>query len=537
MIYNSQAVPHHGHTLNEVSRDLLMDVWREICHQPELSKSVVVIAKMLASCMPVGLLRVQRIDKEAGCLETVGSAAVRPTTHATSYAKTELSRSAMDELLVWHEAGEVLHCVGKLGRSPMADLLSPAELHDDVLLGSLGGGNRPIGVMLLAAENGHTFCESDIMTAKMLLEPLSVALENHRRVHEMFALQAAAEADKRSLLTRLGRKELADTIVGADSGLAAVMQRVKLVARSNASVLILGETGTGKELIARAIHRQSPRRDGPFIRVNCGAIPAELIDSQLFGHERGAFTGAVDSHQGWFEQADGGTLLLDEIGELPPAAQVRLLRILQDGCLERVGGHQQVKVDVRIVTATHRDLAEMIAEGRFRADLWYRIAVFPMSLPSLRDRVEDIPALANHFARRAATRFVLPLVLPTPDDIEILASYSWPGNIRELASVIDRSAILGNGKQLEVGKAIGLGHGPLPAAAGRKPRQHDNSAAVMPLDLVVKRHIETVLSLTKGCIEGRRGAASLLQINPHTLRGRMRKLEIDWSRFREEDVC
>jgi transcriptional regulator with GAF, ATPase, and Fis domain len=186
-----------------------------------------------------------------------------------------------------------------------------------------------------------------------LLEPFSVALENDRRLRETEALREAAEADKRSLLTRLGRRQLTDQIVGAEAGLGAVMERVELVARSDAPVLIFGETGTGKELIARAIHGRSNRSAGPFHRVNCGAIPPELIDSQLFGHEQGAFTGAVELRRGGFERADGGTLFLDEIGELPLAAQVRLLRILQDGQLERVGGQKAIHLDVRIVAATH----------------------------------------------------------------------------------------------------------------------------------------------------------------------------------------
>ena len=279
----------------------------------------------------------------------------------------------------------------------------------------------------------------------------------------MAALREAAEADKRSLLTKLGRKDLGETIVGVESGLRAVMERVELVARSDAPVLIFGETGTGKELIARAIHTRSARRNGPFDRVNCGAIPPELIDSQLFGHERGAFTGAVEARRGWFERADGGTLFLDEIGELPPAAQVRMLRILQDGWMERVGGEKPINVDVRIVAATHRDLASMVAEGRFREDLWYRIAVFPIVLPPLRERREDIAQLAPHFAERAATRFGLAPVVPTAEDLALLAAYSWPGNVRELAAVIDRAAILGDGKRLDVATALGVGAGPPPA--------------------------------------------------------------------------
>jgi transcriptional regulator with GAF, ATPase, and Fis domain len=326
-------------------------------------------------------------------------------------------------------------------------------------------------------------------------------------------------------------------VVGADSGLRAVLERVALVARSDAPVLILGETGTGKEVLARMIHNRSPRAGGPFMRVNCGAIPSELIDSQLFGHERGAFTGAVDSREGWFERANGGTLLLDEVGELPLAAQVRLLRILQDGWLEKVGGHDPIHADVRIVAATHRDLAAMVSAGTFREDLWYRIAVFPIILPPLRERVGDIPELARHFAERAAARFVLPQALPTAEDVELLASYPWPGNIRELAAVIDRAAILGDGKRLEVAKALGV-TADLPGSSpdgGHRPLKPAQPNPFQTLDEAMKQHIEAALILAHGRIEGRRGAAALLRINPHTLRARMRKLKIDWAQFREHE--
>jgi transcriptional regulator with GAF, ATPase, and Fis domain len=338
-------------------------------------------------------------------------------------------------------------------------------------------------------------------------------------------------------LTRLGRKALADTVVGADSGLRMVMDRVELVARSDVPVLIVGETGTGKELVARLIHNRSPRASGPFIRVNCGAIPSELIDSQLFGHERGAFTGAVEARQGWFERADGGTLLLDEMGELPLAAQVRLLRILQDGWLERVGGHSPVHVDVRIVAATHRDLAAMVTQGKFREDLWYRIAVFPIHLPPLRDRLQDIPSLAAHFAEKAATRFGLALAMPTPQDITILQNYPWPGNIRELAAVIDRAAILGDGARLEVATALGVGRvpaAPPPGNGSLKPAAPEARPHILPLDEAMKRHIELALEAAHGRIEGPYGAARVLDINPHTLRARMRKLGIDWKQYRQE---
>jgi transcriptional regulator with GAF, ATPase, and Fis domain len=329
------------------------------------------------------------------------------------------------------------------------------------------------------------------------------------------------------------------------------MERVELVAQSDVPVLILGETGTGKEVVSRAIHTRSKRGDSPFIRVNCGAIPPELVDSALFGHEKGSFTGASEQRQGWFERADRGTLFLDEIGELPLPAQVRLLRVLQDHQIERVGGKSPVHVNVRIVAATHRDLAAMVKDRTFREDLWYRINVFPILLPTLRERLEDIPALVHHFAQRAATRFGLPCAEPTEADLQLLGGYDWPGNIRELNAVIDRAAILGGGKKLDVAAALGLSrHQSAPAAPPSTEATlyevipetiplTDTAPApaffgdIIPLAAAMRQHIERALAATRGRIEGRRGAAALLQINPHTLRARMRKLGIDATRFRD----
>jgi hydrogenase-4 transcriptional activator len=333
------------------------------------------------------------------------------------------------------------------------------------------------------------------------------------------------------------RDGLDDRVIGAEGGLRQVMERVAQVARSTAPVLILGETGSGKEVVARAIHAQSARDRGPFIRVNCGALPTELIDSELFGHERGSFTGAMATRRGWFEQAHGGTLLLDEIGELSLAAQVRLLRVLQDGVLQRVGGEKPLTVDVRVVAATHRDLADMVRRGRFRHDLWYRLAVFPIALPSLREHPEDIPAMAEHFTRRAAARFGVPYRAPGERDIALLVAYPWPGNVRELAAVMDRAVLLGEGARLEVARALGAPSphsppsplSPAPAGPAAAPRPDE----IEPLDAVMRRHIERALAATHGRVDGPFGAARLLHINPHTLRARMRKLGVDWRRHRE----
>ncbi len=242
----------------------------------------------------------------------------------------------------------------------------PELANEEVILGPLVLGDRLAGVLLLIADPMRTFQPHHLDVLQVLLEPFSVALENDHRMRELTALREAAEAERKQLLTQLTRQHHPDeVIIGAETGLKRVMDRVGLVAPSDAPVLILGDTGTGKEVVARAIHLRSRRVASPFIRVNCGAIPSELIDSQLFGHERGSFTGAEGQRQGWFERANGGTLFLDEIGELPLPAQVRLLRVLQDGFIERVGGQEAIRIDVRVIAATHRDLATMVKQDGF----------------------------------------------------------------------------------------------------------------------------------------------------------------------------
>ncbi|MFN7964953.1 MAG: sigma-54 dependent transcriptional regulator [Acidobacteriota bacterium] len=333
------------------------------------------------------------------------------------------------------------------------------------------------------------------------------------------------------ILSPDGAEDSSDPMIGAESGLREVMERVRLVARTETPVLIHGETGSGKELVAKEIHSRSSRAAEPLLRVNCGAIPPDLIDSELFGHERGGFTGAVSARKGWFERAHRGTLFLDEVGELPPAAQVRLLRILQDGSFEKVGGEGTSHVDVRIVAATHRNISALTRVGEFREDLWYRLNVFPINLPPLRERRDDIGPLASFFAMRTGRRLGVVPLLPSPEDFDTLGRYDWPGNVRELAAVIERAAILAGGTRLDLQAAFGQ----LPMISADSHHEHPRSRGRKPflkLDQAVKEHIEEALSLCRGRIEGPRGAARLLGVNPHTLRGKMRKLRIDWTQFR-----
>jgi transcriptional regulator with GAF, ATPase, and Fis domain len=540
---------NQGVGVERAARDLLSAVWREACRHIELEQSMQAITAAVSAALPLRGVLVLRGDAGSRTVETI-AVGVAHDGFRVAPRTAELPADAWRKFLRWLKDGETLQLAATDDHAWLRAAM-PAGAVGDMLAGPLRAAGEATGMLVVVAQPGMGFTASHRATFGQLLEPLTVAVENDGRFHELKSLREAAEADRQTLLTRLGKQGVNEEVVGGQTGLRHVMERVELVARSDVPVLILGETGTGKEVVSRAIHTRSKRADGPFIRVNCGAIPPELVDSQLFGHEKGSFTGAAEQHQGWFERADRGTLFLDEIGELPLPAQVRLLRVLQDHQIERVGGKVPLHVDVRIVAATHRDLGAMVQQKTFREDLWYRINIFPILLPTLRERLEDIPALVRHFAQRAATRFGLPAVEPSAADLELLGGYDWPGNIRELGAVIDRAAILGGGRRLDVATALGLGrqaqpvprmplsdatlyevvpeeptvqHAAPPAAAGD----------IVPLAQAMQQHIERALTATRGRIEGRRGAAALLDINPHTLRARMRKLGIDPNRFRDE---
>ncbi len=514
----------------DASAVFLLDLWREACRQLDLGASIGNLLAILRRRMDVAGLVIYGIGpgpsvhrlaaSPAGCVQAAGGAAIG-------------GRQARAIVEWCREGGLGRVSTRRPGRSALAPLCGEL-VGKECIAGALLASGEPAGVLIVVPRDAGAMGRPEQQAIAAALEPFAAAVENSSRMHALDTLRAKAEADRVAALARLGRESLANDVIGNSGGLRPVMERVGLVGASDVPVLIFGETGSGKEVIARAIHEGSKRRSGPFVRVNCGAIPPELVDSQLFGHERGAFTGATERRQGWFERAAGGTLLLDEIGELPLAAQVRLLRVLQDGALERVGGHETLHVDCRVIAATHRDLPAMVQQARFREDLWYRLSVFPIVLPPLRERLEDLPELVRHFVHRAAVRYVLPEVPVSDADLRLLRSYAWPGNIRELAAVVDRAAILGNGARLDFEAALGpQGY----AAAGPSRAQPRSPGEPEPpnlptLEEAMRRHIERALKAAGGRIEGVRGAAALLGINPHTLRSRMRKLGLDWARFR-----
>jgi len=317
-----------------------------------------------------------------------------------------------------------------------------------------------------------------------------------------------------------------EEIVGSSPALQRVLAQVAKVAQADSTVLILGETGTGKELVARAIHKRSRRASGAFIRVNCAAIPPSLIASELFGHEKGAFTGAVQRRLGRFEAADGGTIFLDEIGELPQEAQVALLRVLQEREIERVGSSHPIAVDVRVLAATNRELQAAVERGAYREDLFYRLNVFPIRLPPLRERAEDIPILVEYLVDRFAKQMGKPIRNIEKQTLQRLTAYDWPGNVRELQNVIERAVVLSEGETFAIDESW----------LDRKPDRLVNGALVTRLADGEKALIEAALRETNGRVAGPRGAAAKLGIPRQTLEWKIRNLNIDKLAFKREEA-
>jgi PAS domain S-box-containing protein len=342
---------------------------------------------------------------------------------------------------------------------------------------------------------------------------------NERRQAEEALAKLRAETNY--LKAEISEAHNFDDIVSGDPSMKQLFSDMEKVAATDSTVLILGETGTGKELVARAIHNRSLRRDKPLIKMNCAALPSELIESELFGHEKGAFTGATAQRVGRFELAHGGTLFLDEVGELSLPAQAKLLRVLQDQEFERVGGAKTLRVDVRVITATNRDLGLMVQEGKFRSDLYYRLNVFPLSVPPLRERISDIPLLVQHFLGRLGRKLGRDFTGIASESLDQLLTYSWPGNVRELQNVIERAAVLTQGSTIAIADTLTT-----PAVTRSNPALARRMSDAASLEDVERMHIARVLEHCSWVIEGDRGAAMVLGLNPSTLRFRMQKLGI-----------
>ncbi|GAB3574386.1 sigma-54-dependent Fis family transcriptional regulator [Hymenobacter daeguensis] len=387
---------------------------------------------------------------------------------------------------------------------------------------------RPDGaaVLMLASPNPTAFRPEDLATVLALTPQIALALENLFAFEQIEELKSQVEQERTYLVDEINTSARfgsdAGAFIGSSPALHLVERRIGLVAPTDTTVLISGETGTGKELVARELHNASPRHARALIKLNCAALPAQLIESELFGHEKGAFTGAVERRIGKFELANGGSIFLDEIGELPLDLQAKLLRVLQEREFERLGGTKVLHSDARVIAATNRVLADEVAAGRFRADLYYRLNVFPIELAPLRERREDIEPLLRHFVQRLSKRLGKPIRQVRPADLAALQAYSWPGNIRELEHVLEQAIIVSQGSFLEF---AGFAGAPLMMAATAAP------TALLPAPIKTLKeqerdHILAALQRTGGRVSGAQGAATLLDINPKTLEARMKKLGI-----------
>ena len=517
---------------------LMLRTWEAVSAERELHGVLAALAEVLVPAMPFDAIAI--VDFSQGlaehethrmmALHVVGFPRVEGETPEQLTKRTEP---------YWHPLSEVRPLIpypnysdkGLLTGEPFAsdDLLQKDGWYQHEFYLARGGvrsyaavplvaRGRVLGVATFTRTEQRAFPAEELSILRDVGRALSVATANALANEEIRKLREQLEAENISLRTQLGQAPWFEEILAHSAALKHVLETIEQVATTDATVLITGETGTGKELVARAIHRRSPRARGPFIKVNCAAIPDTLLASELFGHERGAFTGAVERRKGRFEQAHGGTLFLDEIGELPQEMQVLLLRVLQEREFERLGGTQTLQVDVRLVAATNRELAADVHGGRFRSDLYYRLNVFPVHVPALRERPEDIPLLVSHFAEKYGTRFGRKISRIDRQTLDLLQSHSWPGNVRELENVVERAVILSRGGALHLDTAM------LTAAKGNSTEQASSEE---------RQAIEAALTASRGKVAGESGAAKKLGVPASTLEFRIKRLGIDKFRFRQ----
>ena len=502
--------------------EFIREITLRICSSLEIKESLLSAFEYLKEHIPLDALVLVIIDERLGAIRRIDHAsedvAIPPQIIPLpeGMLRKIADRNFSTPFVVDAGGDEIFRTIAPLvGLDGYTDLIVPLRIKGELL----GGLN-------LRSRGEGRYGEEHLELTGCLAEPFAIALANALAHEEVLRYQAILLDDKRFLNREL-HGDAADGIIGGNTGLRNVMEMVRQVAPLNNTVLILGETGTGKEMIANAIHFSSPRRNGPFITVNCGALPENLIDSELFGHERGAFTGAVAESRGRFERADGGTIFLDEIGELPPNAQVRLLRVLQNREVERVGGKRPIPVDIRVIAATHRNLQSMVEKGSFREDLWYRLSGFPLVVPPVRQRKEDVPALTRHFVTvRSRDLGIGAPPSIAPGALQRLMEYDWPGNVRELENLVERELILHRDGPLSFSTILpSLEQKNMPLVAG-------NGRSLYPLNLDEANavHITEVLRLAKGKIDGPGGAAEMLGINSSTLRSRLDKLGISYRR-------
>jgi transcriptional regulator with GAF, ATPase, and Fis domain len=501
---------------------LFREATLRICGNLEIDAALRELLLFLTDVMPVSRIYLQHYDADYQAMRTIAYA------NESDYGKLDLL-TPLSETAREKAANAPDYQNAFLITEPMTFPVSRemTEFHglqsSSVIVMTLRTADETLGFLVLVSEGKDIFNDEHRAFIELLKDPLLISMSNALTHREVVKLNDLLADDNRYLHGEL-RRISGEEIIGARFGLRETTRLVHQVEALDSPVLLLGETGTGKDVIANGIHYSSSRSDGPFVSVNCGGIPESLIDSELFGHEKGAFTGALSQKRGRFERAHRGTIFLDEIGELPLQAQTRLLRVLQSKEIERVGGVDNITLDIRVIAATNRDLEEMVRNSQFREDLWFRLNVFPIVVPPLRERTVDIPALIQHFINLKAKELKLPAIPAiAPGAIDSMMNYRWPGNVRELQNVVERALILNPTGPLT------FEHLSTPKIHA-KPQQFPPDADSYNLDEMIRSHISRVLAMANGKINGKEGAATLLGINPSTLRNRMKKLRIKYGR-------
>ncbi len=505
---------------------------KRICGTLDIGQALWQLLLYVRDFVPVEVMFITVYDSGLGIVETIAMADYeggQETSIKTTLPFASRSALSMEESLKPQTGVEPFFKITERMRDsiifkPFSEVIGMPDAPALLIQRRMEG--HSIGNLVVTNRSGVKYSEENARLLALLNDPSAIAISNYLMLREVLRLKNLLAEDNQFLREEL-RGQIGEEIAGADFGLKGVMDLVRSVAPSSTPVLLLGETGVGKEVIANVVHKWSLRKEGPLIKVNCGAIPEGLIDSELFGHEKGAFTGAHAMKRGRFERAHEGTIFLDEIGDLPLEAQSRLLRVLQEKEIERVGGTEPIKVDVRVVAATNRNLEDMLASGKFRQDLYFRIRVFPIVIPPLRDRLFDIPALVEHFIKKNEIELKLSHH-PTlaPGAIERLMNYNWPGNVRELQNVIERALILSKEQPLTFEDVKVDIRSSIPIT--NMPDNSDGDS--ISLNSVISSHISRTLQMTNGRVGGEKGAARLLEINPSTLRKKMRKLGIPFGR-------
>jgi hydrogenase-4 transcriptional activator len=498
----------------------LVDCWRELSRHFEISEGVSSVFASLQEVFPLASLCVVQIHPLQNRLDIAARFPLLANA-ADSLVPLDCPPPELEDLQQWITRQEIAmrdscpSCIINL----LARLALPANR--ELLLLPLALDGAALGFVLLQMKPRAKITDRQQQFAYAVMPAFAAALHREQEYKKLHIEKEAAERDKQALLHKLGRKDFGDRIIGVETTLKPVIPQLEYAGNGDHSLFILAETGTGKELFLREIHRRSKRHGGPVFRVNCGSIPRQMMAGQFLGSLLDGPQPTV--HPGWIEKANMGTLLLDNVEALPLDLQAEIFNVITTRSLTRLSDIQPISVDTRVIASSSQDLARWVKDGLFHRDLWRCLSFQQIHLLPLRDRIDDIPDLARYFAERSAIRFGLPVQIPTNEDLSLLAAYHWPGNIRELASVMDRAALLGNGKRLDVKIALGVDF-PGSLGAGTK---------LPTLDEMIVRHIKKGLELTHGRIEGEQGVAALLGINPHTLRARMRKLGINWNHYKQ----